>query len=87
MLPSFVIAEMRSCTDPGVPANGYRLGTKFLPGQLITYVCNMGYTLVGEDKILCQPDGEWTQNRPLCKYLSFVDVDNSSNSNYSKSSG
>ena len=64
-------AAMRSCSDPGYPTNGHRLGEKFWAGETVNYVCNRGYTLVGSDTILCQLDGQWTQDRPLCKNLSI----------------
>ena len=66
-------SEWRQCGDPGTPNNGYRIGSSFHAGNLISYLCNDGYTLVGPVTILCQWNGRWTQNKPLCKlYIRFI---------------
>ena len=63
-----VNTEWRRCDDPGIPNSGYRTGSRFFAGDYVTYLCNHGYTLVGPVTILCQLNGQWTKNKPLCKY-------------------
>nr|BAR45634.1 limulus clotting factor C-like [Scolopendra japonica] len=36
------------------------------PGTTVTFTCNSGYTLIGEEYIQCQDDGNWSKASPIC---------------------
>lgn len=36
-------------------------------GEIIQYVCNSGYTLVGKDSIVCSDTGEYDSLPPACQ--------------------
>ena len=48
------------------PENGriFIFGTKV--GSSVSYVCNSGYIRVGLLRRMCQENGEWTGEDPLC---------------------
>lgn len=41
--------------------------TRFDPGASVTYRCDPGYTLAGEESIRCASEGVWTPPAPTCK--------------------
>lgn len=41
-------------------------------GEIIQYVCNDGYTLVGNNSIVCGDTGEYDDQPPECKGLYIV---------------
>ncbi|XP_062272242.1 zona pellucida sperm-binding protein 3 receptor-like [Scomber scombrus] len=63
--------EIVKCeTLPGEVANGKSSwSSEDYPeyGQTIQYKCNDGYTLVGNDTIMCDEDGEYHPQPPKCK--------------------
>ena len=60
-----------SCANPGSPANGRRQGNDFSFGKRVTYVCNRGYVLEGDERRTCGKDGEWTGDLPSCESKYF----------------
>ncbi|XP_055490548.1 CUB and sushi domain-containing protein 3-like [Leucoraja erinacea] len=59
-----------TCGDPGMPANGMRLGDVFTVGQNVTQICQPGYTIqdVQTSAIRsCLSNGTWSGSMPLCK--------------------
>ncbi|KAG7248093.1 hypothetical protein CRUP_005372, partial [Coryphaenoides rupestris] len=40
-----VMMESDSCLDPGIPVNGRRRGNSFAIGSLVSFTCDLGYTL------------------------------------------
>lgn len=67
--------EERNCSDPGAPLNGYRKllddtalinGHYTKIGTVITFFCNNTYTLSGNEKRTCKPNGEWSGKQPIC---------------------
>ncbi|CAK6984845.1 complement decay-accelerating factor-like [Scomber scombrus] len=66
--------EIVKCeTLPGEVANGKSSwSSEDYPeyGQTIQYKCNDGYTLVGNDTIMCDEDGEYHPQPPKCKEAS-----------------
>uniref|UniRef100_A0A3Q2Z1X2 CUB and Sushi multiple domains 3a n=1 Tax=Hippocampus comes TaxID=109280 RepID=A0A3Q2Z1X2_HIPCM len=55
--------------DPGVPMNGTRSGDGREPGDSVSFQCDPGYELQGDDKITCiQVDNRyyWQPSPPVC---------------------
>ncbi|XP_068695178.1 sushi, von Willebrand factor type A, EGF and pentraxin domain-containing protein 1-like isoform X1 [Montipora foliosa] len=55
-----------SCTDPGKPRNGERIGTSFAHEDHVQFLCNPGFWLVGSQLIACN-EGIWSNDIPKCK--------------------
>uniref|UniRef100_A0A665TZ64 CUB and Sushi multiple domains 3a n=1 Tax=Echeneis naucrates TaxID=173247 RepID=A0A665TZ64_ECHNA len=58
-----------ACRDPGVPMNGSRSGDGREPGDSVSFQCDPGYELLGDDKITCiQVDNRyyWQPSPPVC---------------------
>lgn len=58
-----------ACRDPGVPMNGSRSGDGREPGDSVSFLCDPGYELQGDDKITCiQVDNRyyWQPSPPVC---------------------
>lgn len=62
MLRSF----LASCSDPGVPQNGRRIGSNFAHGSKVTFVCFQEFSLAGSQSTTCH-DGRWSSVVPVCK--------------------
>ena len=57
-----------SCGEPVNIANGFLVTTDgLLLGSRVAYSCSDTYELVGESNRLCQGDGSWSGDVPLCK--------------------
>ena len=54
------------CGDPGVPANGKKIGESYKVGSIVYYECNTGFRLEGPKSRLCRFDGKWTDSLPSC---------------------
>ena len=54
-----------SCTDPGTPTNGRRIGT-FTVGSTVQYECSSGYELYGTTSITCGNSGQWNASVSTC---------------------
>eukprot|EP00094_Tigriopus_californicus_P008528 TCALIF_08219-PA protein Name:"Similar to Svep1 Sushi, von Willebrand factor type A, EGF and pentraxin domain-containing protein 1 (Mus musculus)" AED:0.27 eAED:0.27 QI:0/0.25/0.2/0.4/1/1/5/0/234 len=57
------------CGFPGVPLNGSIHGSSllFLEGEEVTYYCDEGFVLFGEEKRACGTNGSWIGSLPECK--------------------
>jgi hypothetical protein len=70
-LISSLIAQ--SCSKVGVFENGrttYNPDNYF--GGYLIYECNAGYTLVGENHRICEGDGWWSGQTPICTKESLL---------------
>lgn len=59
-----------TCSDPGIPANGLRIGDDATVGQNVTFMCQPGYMMIGEDKAVtrtCTSNGTWSGTMPACQ--------------------
>ncbi len=57
-----------SCGQPDIPSNGRvdtSAGTSF--GDVASYSCDVGYTLIGSNETTCQADGQWNGSVATCE--------------------
>ncbi|XP_045440840.1 CUB and sushi domain-containing protein 2 isoform X1 [Pipistrellus kuhlii] len=59
------------CGDPGVPANGLRLGSDFRYNKTVTYQCVPGYMMESHrvSVLSCTKDRTWNGTKPVCKAI------------------
>uniref|UniRef100_A0A646QE05 Limulus clotting factor C n=1 Tax=Hemiscolopendra marginata TaxID=943146 RepID=A0A646QE05_9MYRI len=43
-----------------------RSSNDITPGSTVTFTCNKGFTLIGEEYIQCKDDGSWSEKSPVC---------------------
>ncbi|XP_062602399.1 collagen alpha-1(XXI) chain-like [Saccostrea cucullata] len=60
-----------SCGNPGTPSNGHLHGSDFSKGDTVTYSCEIGYQLLGDQQRTCQRDPRnihvvWSGTLPSC---------------------
>ncbi|XP_070324524.1 CUB and sushi domain-containing protein 2 isoform X1 [Odocoileus virginianus] len=60
-----------NCGDPGVPANGLRLGSDFRYNRTVTYQCVPGYMMESHrvSVLSCTKDRTWNGTKPVCKAI------------------
>ncbi|KAG8187123.1 hypothetical protein JTE90_004869 [Oedothorax gibbosus] len=61
--------NVRSCPSLLAPSNGGTSGqcNPGSVGQSCSFLCNGGYTLVGQSTLVCGSDGRWSGNAPVCR--------------------
>uniref|UniRef100_A0A803VYI3 CUB and Sushi multiple domains 2 n=1 Tax=Ficedula albicollis TaxID=59894 RepID=A0A803VYI3_FICAL len=59
---------LSSCPEPPVPANGLKLGERYLVNDVVSFQCEPGYALQGHSHISCMPGTvrRWNYPPPLC---------------------
>ena len=55
-----------NCSDPGTPTNGHRNLSNTTYNSVVTYTCDVGYTLQGSNSRTCQSNGSWNGSVPEC---------------------
>ena len=62
------------CTDPGIPANGYRDGDRFNIGDSVKFGCHLGYAHRGSKERTCKENDTWTGTQTFCdsKYFRYT---------------
>lgn len=68
-----VCTVIPQCDDPGVSSDGYRLGECCSRGSILQYGCNLGFTLIGNETLVCMGE-TWNNLRPLCQPEEFCPV-------------
>ena len=70
MLPLSTENPRESCFEPGVVRNGTRVGADLKLGSTVTYHCDSGYTLEGDQTLTCIMGGDekpsWNKPKPIC---------------------
>ncbi|KAG5674431.1 hypothetical protein PVAND_004402 [Polypedilum vanderplanki] len=57
------------CPEPPQVSGGKTQVSGRRAGSTVTYTCDYGYVLIGEDIISCGLGGEWTGKTPICRYV------------------
>ena len=57
------------CGDPGTPTNSQRSLSSTTYNSVVTYTCDVGYTLQGSNSRTCQSDGQWSESVPQCQRM------------------
>ncbi|XP_035684197.1 P-selectin-like [Branchiostoma floridae] len=60
--------EIVQCSPQSPPTNGAVSGGNSY-GDLATFTCDIGYSLVGNNPLLCQADGTWSGTAPTCEIV------------------
>ena len=55
-----------NCGDPGTLSNGQHTLSSTTYNSVVTYTCDVGYTLQGSNSRTCQSDGQWSGSIPQC---------------------
>ena len=55
------------CSDPGTPTNSQRTLSSTTYNSVVTYTCDVGYTLQGSNSRVCQSNGQWSGSVPQCQ--------------------
>lgn len=61
---------MITCGEPGIPANGLKLGDDITVGHNVTFMCQPGYVMIGGDNAVtrtCTDNGTWSGTMPACQ--------------------
>lgn len=58
-----------NCGDPGVPANGLRLGSDFTYNKSVVFQCTPGFMMESDRaaSLTCTKDRTWNGTKPVCK--------------------
>lgn len=66
---AFGCCAVINCGDPGVPANGVRLGNDFTYNHTVTFQCSPGFMMDADraSTLICTKDRTWNGTKPLCK--------------------
>ena len=67
--PSICFFSAINCGDPGTPTNGQHSLSSTTYNSVVTYTCDVGYTLQGSNNRTCQSDGQWSGSVPQCSCM------------------
>ena len=69
-----------NCGDPGTPPNAIKHGNNFTFQSVVTYTCepidgndDSFYSIVGNQSITCNADGQWNSPPPNCTHIDCND--------------
>lgn len=76
MLISLVCGDLSECPIlPSSIAHGFINGSGSLEGARYHFSCKSGYSLIGDDTLVCTDAGVWNASLPICligKELVFI---------------
>ncbi|XP_019851384.1 PREDICTED: uncharacterized protein LOC109581572 isoform X2 [Amphimedon queenslandica] len=66
--------QLISCGPPSQIINGYSIGNKYNYGSKVQFICYPGYMIKEQSSIVpsvivCNEDGEWSGNTPICHVI------------------
>jgi len=63
-----MVISGRTCSSPDQPDNGSLKPKKntYYSGDKLWFSCEAGYTLEGKKDLLCQNNGQWNAEFPIC---------------------
>ena len=67
------------CGDPGTPTNGQRTLSSTTYNSVVTYTCDVGYTLQRANSRTCQADGQWSGGDALVHETYMTSLQNGFN--------
>ncbi|XP_022089140.1 sushi domain-containing protein 2-like isoform X2 [Acanthaster planci] len=59
-------ASLVTCGSVSEPANGRKEVSRSNVGGVANFTCDDGYTLQGESELMCQKNGTWSADVPVC---------------------
>ncbi|KAM7319810.1 hypothetical protein ACRRTK_021493 [Alexandromys fortis] len=74
--------EAISCGAPPAPENGGVVGSVFTFGSKVTYRCDKGYTLAGDEETACLASGSWSHSFPVCELVKCPSPETIDNGKY-----
>ena len=83
-IPATLYSTAVSCGQPSTPSHGTRTGNTFTFGSVVSFRCEHGYYLQGDESITCQANKNWSGNsQTRCTgqtfmpfYSSFAAIEN-----------
>ncbi|XP_067886734.1 sushi, von Willebrand factor type A, EGF and pentraxin domain-containing protein 1 isoform X1 [Heterodontus francisci] len=63
------ICKPIECPAPQEITSGKALFEKLYYGDTVTYVCNTGFRLEGQERLTCLETGQWNAKAPVCKHI------------------
>ncbi|KAK8726504.1 hypothetical protein OTU49_010282 [Cherax quadricarinatus] len=63
------ICQPVKCPEPFESINSVRIGNVFEYNHTVLYSCNEGYTMKGNAELVCQADGTWSDQIPICEMI------------------
>ena len=73
-LSVFCLIAANNCSDPGAPTNGKHSLFNTTNNSVVTYTCDVGYTLQGSNSRTCQSNGQWNGSVPQCNGTSYKEL-------------
>ena len=70
LLYIYSVPSVVNCSDPGTPTNGQHNLPNTTYNSVVTYTCDVGYTLQGSNSRTCQSNGKWSGSVPQCNGMS-----------------
>ncbi|XP_071546933.1 sushi, von Willebrand factor type A, EGF and pentraxin domain-containing protein 1-like isoform X1 [Panulirus ornatus] len=63
-----------TCPEPFEALNSVRVGDVFQYNRSILYSCNEGYSMKGSAELICQADGSWSHEVPICEMITCSEI-------------
>ncbi|XP_070554203.1 protein mesh-like [Ptychodera flava] len=62
--------QLVHCENITAPSNGTKLGNDYSYFSVVSFVCDVGFDLIGSSSIHCQANGSWNSSVPSCGVVS-----------------
>ncbi len=61
------------CPTLSAPQDGYMTVSDYFVAGTANFVCHVGFGMIGAGQIICEADGFWNQQPPVCncKYIFY----------------